>query len=1052
MSVPKFAEKLAVKFAMGDATEHSYRPALESLFESIAPGVTALNEPRRVACGAPDFVIRSQNIDIGHCEAKDVVVDLGTLKGTNAEQKKRYLHALPNLIYTNGLDFEFYRSGDLVRSIRIGTVVDHKIKLDEDQFDELSHQLREFVTVRPSTITSAKKLATMMAGKAVLIKDILGNSLKADIEQTSELASQYQAVRKHLIHDISIDDFADIYAETIAYGLFAARLHDPTPDTFSRIEALDLLPKSNPFLRSLFGYIAGVDLDDRIRWVIDEIADLFRACNVAALMADFGKLSGRDDPFLHFYETFLAAYNPAKRKARGVWYTPEPVVNFIVRAVNAVLRTEFGLPLGLADTSKITIDWDTGQNATIKKQVHRVQILDPATGTGTFLAEVIKQSSVDVEKVARGAWSTYVEQDLLPRLHGFELLMASYAMCHMKLDMVLTELGYRPSPRPPRLGVYLTNSLEEGEVVTQGLFSKWLADEAKFASDVKQQLPIMCIVGNPPYSGISQNKGDWIVEKIEDYKYVDGQHFGERKHWLHDDYVKFIRLAEHMIEKTGVGVVGMITNNGYLDNPTFRGMRHHLLQTFDRIYVLDLHGNSKKKEKSPDGSADKNVFDIQQGVAILIAVKTTPSATTRSRTKRNKLPLGSVFHSDLWGTREHKYNVLWKETLQAREWSRISTESPYFMFAPSDTGLRSTYDKGVALNVLFPVSCTGIISARDELVIDFDRNAARKKIEQFRDPRLSDATVRQLFFPGRKAGKYQPGDSRGWQLSAARAKLAGREIDRSLTEILYRPFDERVIYYDADMVDWGREEVMRHLVNGRNLALLSPRMTADEYSPLVTSKIISNKTASRYDQTYLFPLYLYPEDGSLETKRRVNIDEKIYSAFVKKAGLRGVDGDEQLVFDYVYGVLHCRSYRRQYAPFLRVDFPRIPLPASPEVFRSVSEKGGVLRRLHLFDLTSIGGTDHQFCGDGSNEVGTVKYTNQRVYINDNQFFDTVPSVAWEFVIGGYQPAQKWLKDRRGRRLAFEEILHYQRIIKVVTETERLSKAIDLPLVATHRPD
>ncbi len=337
-----------------------------------------------------------------------------------------------------------------------------------EKFEELENLLNDFLAQTPQTITSPAVLAGMMAGKAALIKDVFGNVLRADKEFQSTLSEQYNVFREQLIHDITPEDFADLYAETIAYGMFAARLHDTTLETFSRQEALELLPKSNPFLRNLFSYIAGPDLDDRIKWIIDDLADVFQACDLGKLMSGFGKLTGRNDPFLHFYETFLAAYNPTKRKARGVWYTPEPVVNFIVRAVDEVLQTEFGLAGGLADTSKVTVDWDTGQThkgkaITIKKEVHRVQILDPATGTGTFLAEAIKQIAPKVKGIAEGMWSQYVEQDLIPRLHGFELLMASYAMCHMKLDMILTEMGYKPTKTPPRLSVYLTNSLEEGE-------------------------------------------------------------------------------------------------------------------------------------------------------------------------------------------------------------------------------------------------------------------------------------------------------------------------------------------------------------------------------------------------------------------------------------------------------------------------------------------------------------------------------------------------------------------------------------------------------------
>jgi predicted helicase len=409
-------------------------------------------------------------------------------------------------------------------------------------FATLENLLRDFIAQRPQTITSPRELAERMAGKANLIKDVLFRTLADDKDAQTELYAQYNAFKENLIHDITPTDFADIYAETIAYGMFAARLHDTTLDTFSRQEALELLPKSNPFLRSLFTYVAGYGLDDRIAWVIDDLARVFQACDVAKIMEGFGKLTGQNDPFLHFYETFLAAYNPAKRKARGVWYTPEPVVNFIVRAVDEVLRTEFGLADGLADTSKVTIDWETGQTdkkgrpEIVKKEVHRVQILDPATGTGTFLAEVIKQIAPRVHGIAPAMWSKYIEDDLIPRLHGFELLMASYAMCHMKLDMILRELGYNPTATPPRLSVYLTNSLEEGEPANQTLpFTQWLSREAKGANTIKRDMPIMCVIGNPPYSGHSSNKGEWISGLMDVYKQSPELKRPAQAKWLGSD-------------------------------------------------------------------------------------------------------------------------------------------------------------------------------------------------------------------------------------------------------------------------------------------------------------------------------------------------------------------------------------------------------------------------------------------------------------------------------------------------------------------------------------
>lgn len=1038
-SLEDFVSKVTSTYKTGAATEHSYRPALQELFNCLEDGVTALNEPKRVDCGAPDFIIQRGEIVIGHVEAKDINVGLRGMKDVNKNQQERYRKALPNLIYTNCLDWDFYRNGELIASV---TIVDYLMGIQPkpDQYERLENLLREFIAQRPQTITSPKKLAEMMAAKSQLIRDVLHNALKADENLQTELSNQYHAFKEHLIHDIKLEDFADIYAETIAYGMFAARLHDTTLDTFSRQEALTLLPKSNPFLRNLFTYLAGYDLDDRIVWIIDDLAAVFQAANVAKIMEGFGKLTGQSDPFLHFYETFLAAYNPAKRKARGVWYTPEPVVNFIVRAVDEVLQTEFGLPDGLADTSKVTIDWQTGQTdkkgklGIIKKEVHRVQILDPATGTGTFLAEVIKQIAPKVKGVAPGMWSPYIEKDLIPRLHGFELLMASYAMCHMKLDMILTELGYKPTGMPPRLSVYLTNSLEEGEPANQTLpFAQWLSNEVKQANTIKRDMPIMCVIGNPPYSGISQNMGSWITGLIEDYKYVAGEHFGERKHWLHDDYVKFIRLSEHLIEKNGEGVLGFITNHGYLDNPTFRGMRWHLMQTFDKIYVLDLHGNANKKEVTPEGQTDKNVFDIQQGVAIIIAVK-----------KRGKSKgLAEVHHGNLWGSREEKYQALSEGQVSQLIPQQLACSAPQFAFVPRNHSLAEQYGKGFGLTEFMPANVTGIVTARDGLVIDFTKEGLTERISRFADPTKTDEQVRTEFFPGKKAGKYEAGDSRGWKLPAARKALQAANWQADIQPIAYRPFDTRSILYRPDMVDWGRFDTMPHMLKGKNFALIFSRQAVRGDAPpinvLVTSHLFDNRGVySNKGISQAAPLYLYLADQVLDQTRRVNFDEKLYQRLQNLAAnsSHGTP-DEVAVFDYIYGVLHCPAYREAYAEFLKSDFPRIPWPVTPDEFWDVSANGAALRKLHLMEPAAVGDVPYPFLGEGDSVVDKSRFEDGKVWINANQYFDNAPEVSWGFYIGGYQPAQKWLKDRKGRALSFEDVKHYQRILKILSETNRI---------------
>ena len=1060
MDVQGYLSEIRALYASGQTTEHSFRPALAKLFASIDPAITVINEPKHITdVGAPDFVFQRGEVAIGWCEAKDIGKDVRKFAANDYSkgQKERYRKGLPNLIYTNGLDFEFIRDGEAVDFITIADLIP-TMPARLDSFALLENRLRDFVQVTPLSITSSKRLAEMMAGKAAIIKDIMSRALVADMkakeggQSASDLIGQYEAFKANLIHDITVDEFADIYAETIAYGLFAARLHDDTPATFTRGEALDLLPKSNPFLRELFIYIAGPNLDERLRRVIDELCNVFCATNMEQVLRHFGKVTARQDPFLHFYEVFLAEYNPAKRKARGVWYTPEPVVNFIVRAVDEVLKTEFGLADGLADTSRIPIDWDTGQTdkggkpATIKKEVHRVQILDPATGTGTFLAEAIKLIAERIKGHAPGNWSNYVEENLIPRIHGFELLMASYAMCHMKLDMILTGLGYKPTAHPPRLGVYLTNSLEEGERVDQTLFglSRAIAEEAKAASDIKRQTPIMVVIGNPPYSGISQNNGAWITGKIEDYKYVDGVHFGERKHWLQDDYVKFIRFAEHMIEKNGEGVLGFITNHGYLDNPTFRGMRWHLMQTFDSIQVLDLHGNSNKQESSPDGSADKNVFDIKQGVAIVLAVK-------RRHEGKKKKALATVSHGELWGSREAKNDVLWSEEIANLSTTALPQKAPQFPFIPRNYEAEGQYREGFAIVDLMPANVTGIVSMGDSFIFAESSAALQTNLQYLLESGCTAAELKARYGLGKNYADWVVDNRENLAFDPAR-----------ITKIDYRPFDKRWTYFDNKLLWRWRESVMQHLVEKQNLNVMLTRQTKDEIGALVGDSIAAHKAFSAYDITYNFPLYLYPESGTLDQSIRINFDPKLYARIRNAAGLSGnpaaPDGtdafrkasgdarpDEVKVFDYIYGVLHCPEFRDTYAEFLKIDFPRIPFPPSPEVFRQVSEQGEALRRLHLMEDAAIGEAKFPFEGEGDSIVDKPRFAGGKVWINKDQGFAGVPAIAWDFPIGGYQPAQKWLKDRKGRALSWDDIRHYQKIIKILAETDRIMQGIELPI-------
>jgi hypothetical protein len=539
--VTQYIENINQRFKLGNATEHTFRGDLQQLIESLVPGIRATNEPKRQSCGAPDYILTKNDIPVGFIEAKDIGDnDLEGVKKTgNKEQFDRYKASLNNLIFTDYLDFLLYREGVFVMKISIAELTDKGIRPLPENFKQFESFIADFTVHVGQTIKSPKRLAEMMAGKARLLSDIIEKALTSDEDkhEDSTLKEQMFAFKEILIHDITPKGFADVYAQTIAYGMFAARLHDATLPTFSRQEAAELIPKSNPFLRKLFGYIAGPDIDDRIKWVVDSLVDIFLHCNVEEILKNYGKTTKMEDPIIHFYETFLSEYDPKLRKARGVWYTPQPVVDFIVRAVDDILKTEFDLPQGLADTSKTIIKVNQ-QGKKVEHEVHKVQILDPATGTGTFLAEVIKHIHKKFQG-QQGIWTNYVETHLLPRLNGFELLMASYAMAHLKLDLLLTETGYKPTTNQ-RFRVYLTNSLEESHPDTGTLFANWLSTEANEANHLKRDTPLMCVIGNPPYSVSSTNKGEWIQNLIADYK----KDLNERKINLDDDYIKFIRYGQ----------------------------------------------------------------------------------------------------------------------------------------------------------------------------------------------------------------------------------------------------------------------------------------------------------------------------------------------------------------------------------------------------------------------------------------------------------------------------------------------------------------------------
>ncbi|MBK8398739.1 MAG: N-6 DNA methylase [Leptospiraceae bacterium] len=1048
MLINKYIENINKRYKLGNATEHTFRGDLQQLIESLVPEIRATNEPKRQKCGAPDYILTKKDIPIGFIEAKDIGdKDLEGVKKTgNKEQFDRYKASLHNSIFTDYIDFHFYRYKEFVTKIAIAEITDKGIKPLPENFARFESLIKDFCTHIGQSITSSKSLAEMMAGKARLLSDVIEKSLLSDEthNEDSSLKDQLKAFKEILIHDITPKGFADVYAQTIAYGMFAARLHDPTLEDFSREEAARLIPKSNPFLRKLFSYIAGIDLDDRILWIVDDLVEVFLACNVKEILKNYGKDTKTEDPIIHFYETFLSEYDSTLRKTRGVWYTPEPVVNFIVRGVNELLKTEFGLSQGLADSSKTTIKvTPQGSNKIIEQEVHKVQILDPATGTATFLAEVIKlihKKFVGQE----GIWNSYVENDLIPRLNGFELLMASYAMAHLQLDLLLTDTGYIPSPLKSgtisqRLRVFLTNSLEKHHPDTGGLFASWLSQEANEANQIKRDTPVMIVMGNPPYSGESANKGDWIMELMEDYKKEPGgkEKLNERNpKWINDDYVKFIRYGQHFIEKNGSGILAFINPHGFLDNPTFRGMRWNLLKTYDKIYTIDLHGNSKKKETAPDGSVDENVFDIMQGVSINFFIKTG---------KKRPDELGRVFHFDLYGKRDDKYEFLKSQSIKNINYKEIPNKSPMYFMVQKDFDVEEVYNEGLKLNEIFPLNNVGIVTSRDSFVIDNDRKSLSDRIKNFFV--LDKEEIQR---------NYQLKENGSWKINDVKQK--SKKFDEvSITKISYRPFDERYIYYNTNFIERSRTEVMQHLFIGDNIGLISNKQirTSHVFHHWITKTLTDfHITETANANPYVFPLYLYSDSANPELakkeKRKPNLKMEIVNKIAGKLELTFTDEKENInnsfapidILDYIYAVLHSPTYRETYKEFLKIDFPRVPYPEDKEIFLELVKLGEELRQIHLLESDAIDKFITSYSISGQNNIEKIEYDNGNVYINENQYFGKVPEIAWNFYIGGYQPAQKWLKDRKNQKLETKDVAHYQKIIVALVETDRIMKEID----------
>ena len=1057
-NITTYIEELNIVYQTQLATEATYRGILQNLIKALLPKVSIIHEPKRSAYGVPDYKILKNDIAISFIETKNLNdKDLkGEKEKLHKEQFDRYKSALNTIVFTDYLTFHLYENGELTSSANIANIVNQTIVPTDNKKEEAVFLkiVQTLGNASPQKITQAGKLAEIMAAKAKLIATIIGNAMSENkTDEDKNLHDKLSAFQKILVHDMDEKQFADFYAQTIVYGMFIARINDKTPKTFSRLEAAELIPSFNPFLKKIFKNIALAELHSCIVWIVDDLAEIFRVTDMTKVLKNYGKETGRKDPIIHFYEEFLEEYNPKIREEFGVWYTPAQVVHFIVDAVNEILIKEFGIENGLANNSKIEITDHNGDS----KEIHRIQVLDPATGTGTFLAEVCHVIH-SYYKGQEGLWPEDVIRHLIPRINGFEYLMAPYTMAHLKLATAL-QLDQNKGKLPERLNIYLTNSLEEEQPETKLDFGTFVSDEANAANALKRETPVMVVMGNPPYNEKSANKGKWIMDLMDDYKQEPGESkkvikinkrtkqktfkntLKERNpKGINNDYCKFIRLGQHFVNRTQEGVLAYITANTFLDTRLFRGMRYDLLKTFDKIYIINLHGSTMRSESTPE-LKDQCIFDIMQGVSINIFIK---------KKDKDASSLAQVFYKDIYGSRKFKLDFLAENQLSTVNCQEIVPSAPLYIFRPHDNHLQEVYESGFKIDKLMPNCVQGFKTGKDEISIQFDKEILEELCKDILSNNAHDVVT-----------KYSLPDNAVKKIQSVRKEIFASNYNwkNNLCKINYRPFDNRWTVYGKIFMDRHRPEIQKNIINKNNIVLgigKSGNVMGDsEWSLVSISDIAMDINVIPRGGIYLFPLYIY--EGMLqyanfapdivkEIENRTKLSmQDCHDTERSDNGFLPID-----LIDYIYAVLYSPSYRDTYNDFLQSDFPIVPYPNSADYFFSIAEKGKELRELHLMKTIKQQDIITQYPvydANNDNIVLSRKFVENdndtgRVYINETQYFDNVPKDVWEMFISGYQVADKWLKDRLNKKLTNEEIIHYQKMIVAIKRTIEIQEDID----------
>jgi len=1044
-------------------TESLYAPSIINLLSQF--GCRALDssgERSREAGENIDVKIWRGDADVTETEpfAGIEIKRVGGIDARARGQIKKEAALYGYAILTDNTVWEFWRAGEdkMYSGVRLMELVGGTLVLREENVELFVSLMQDFLLQDPAQIRSSNKLAEYMAIHAKTIRSVITGILKEngeglplvnDRQKTiplfPELCGLFNKIKEDLRPLLTTRSFADMYAQTIVYGLFIARYNDAKNVAFNRYEAIRKLSEESALLNRFFEHITSTgQKHPTLDGVIDKLCSLYQTCDISALLDN----DKRGDAIVHFYEDFLTYYDPALRKSMGVFYTPHQVVRYLVAMVDKLLVEEFGIKGGLSNNEHFDIEVPSEEYVERRRTKHtkkitvpRVAILDPAAGTGTFHAEIIRYIKDTYFSGMREAfYEDYISDDkgLLSRMIGFEIMMTSYAVAHLKVHRTIKEtLGHAPEVRLPA-NVFLTNTLalpnstlERNEQMSLFDFSAAIADEAYNADTWKSRRPIKVITGNPPYLAASATPFDIEAYKLE----TDGKTKLKERNakWLNDDYVKFYHFAEQIINKNNEGILAFVSNNGFLANPTFRGMRASLLRTFDKIYIVDLHGNAKKKEVAPDGSKDENIFDIMAGVALFIGIKTT-----------KKTDWAKVYHADLWGARKQKFHGLLNDGV---EYSELKLDGDMTYFVPIGNGDRDVYTQGVSLAELFPINVVGVVTARDALCIQNQKSDIESVLRDFQ---MQDAeSLRRQYNLGK--------DVRDWSVQGAINDI--ETLDGKVTQIAYRPFDDRYTYYTGRSKGFHcmpRGKFMKHMMAdtptpiGKNISLVFARSApvANDFSMVfIADKIIESSLLSAQTSTIasIAPLYVREEVDGTWTP---NFAPEVLAKLAQHMTFQPQPIE---VLDYIYGILHDPIYRQRFNEFLKRDFPRVPIINAPktegdfhvseEVFRAYVTAGEKLRKLHLMQTKIPAVLEIEPATSQDLEISAIKYKDGVLHLNPNKCIKGIPVEVWEYRIGGYQVLDKWFKSHKGKTMAMDDFDHIAGVVGLLGESIKIQNEL-----------